>query len=72
MVQVIEAVFTDGVLKPVGDVSLAEGQRVRLGVEPIDEKSVADLAASRSMALKKLLDGIERMRFYSAGQGRVA
>lgn len=33
--QRIEAVFADGVFKPLGGVSLPENQRVRISVEPI-------------------------------------
>jgi predicted DNA-binding antitoxin AbrB/MazE fold protein len=59
MVQITEAIFSGGVLKPVGDMALAEGQRVRLVVEPIDGGSSADTPSSRPSALKKLLAGIE-------------
>jgi predicted DNA-binding antitoxin AbrB/MazE fold protein len=67
MVQITEAVFSDGVLKPLGDVALADGQRVRLIVEPIENASVARAPADRALALSKLLAGIEGMRFYSTG-----
>jgi predicted DNA-binding antitoxin AbrB/MazE fold protein len=36
MAQVTEAIFTRGVLKPVGKLSLRESQRVRITVEPLD------------------------------------
>ena len=55
MVQITEAIFTDGVLKPVEDIDLAEGQRVRLVVEPIDNQSAAEASTKRAMALEKLL-----------------
>jgi predicted DNA-binding antitoxin AbrB/MazE fold protein len=37
MAQVTEAIFTNGVLKPLEELSLHESQRVRITVEPIDE-----------------------------------
>ena len=67
MVQITEAIFTDGVLKPVEDIDLAEGQRVRLVVEPIDNQSGAEAPTKRAMALEKLLAGIEGMAFCSTG-----
>jgi predicted DNA-binding antitoxin AbrB/MazE fold protein len=33
----IEAIYHDGVFKPLGDVGLRENQRVHLDFEPIDE-----------------------------------
>ena len=36
MVQVTEAVFSQGVLKPVDELQLREQQRVRLIIEPVD------------------------------------
>jgi predicted DNA-binding antitoxin AbrB/MazE fold protein len=67
MVQITEAVFSDGVLKLLGDVALVEGQRVRLIIEPIDSASAARALGDRAFALTKLLAGIEGMRFFSAG-----
>jgi predicted DNA-binding antitoxin AbrB/MazE fold protein len=32
---IIDAVYQDGVFKPLGDVTLRENQRVRLRVEPV-------------------------------------
>ena len=37
MAQVIEAIYTHGVLEPKGKLALRESQRVRLIVEPLDE-----------------------------------
>jgi predicted DNA-binding antitoxin AbrB/MazE fold protein len=36
MVQVTEAIFSRGVLKPVERLRLRDGQRVRLIIEPLD------------------------------------
>jgi predicted DNA-binding antitoxin AbrB/MazE fold protein len=38
----IEAVFADGVFKPLSGVSLPENQRVRIGVEPISATDPMD------------------------------
>lgn len=62
MTQSTEAVYSDGVLKPERDLGLRERQRVRLIVEPIDER-----ADDREAALARLRAGIARMHFYSKG-----
>ena len=64
MPQVVEAIDTDGVLKPIEGLALREAQRVRLIVEPLDEPGQADRAA----ALKRLLAEIEGMKFFSSGR----
>ncbi len=63
MAQITEAIFTNGVLKPVETLSLKESQRVRLIVEPI-----GDPMPDRDGALKRLRAGIESMQFFSAGK----
>jgi len=63
MVQVTEAVFSDGVLKPVDDLQLREQQRVRLIIEPVD----AGLDSDRAGALSRLRAGIASMSFSSSG-----
>jgi predicted DNA-binding antitoxin AbrB/MazE fold protein len=63
MVQITEAIFTGGVLKPVDALSLKESQRVRLIVEPL-----GDPLPDRDAALKRLRTGIEGMRFFSTGR----
>ena len=65
MAQFIEAVYTNGVLKPNAELGLREAQRVRLIVEALDDD--AD-GGDRSAALQRLLAGIEGMRFYSPGR----
>ena len=62
MAQFIEAVYTNGVLKPNAALGLHEAQRVRLIVEALDDD--AD-RGDRSAALQRLLAGIEGMRFFS-------
>jgi predicted DNA-binding antitoxin AbrB/MazE fold protein len=60
--QKVEAIYSGGVLKPTGDLSLRDQQRVRLTVETIDE-SVRD----REAAVARLKTGIASMRFFSEG-----
>ena len=64
MAQIVEAIFTDGVLKPIEELALREAQRVRLIVEPLDEGAASD----QPTALKRLLAGIEGMKFFSVGR----
>ena len=63
MTKVTEAVYSRGVLRPVEDLALAEGQRVRLIVEHID-----DVRADRAAALARLKAGIAGMQFFSEGR----
>jgi predicted DNA-binding antitoxin AbrB/MazE fold protein len=65
MAHFIEAVYTNGVLKPSEELGLREAQRVRLIVEPLDDD--AD-RGDRPAALRRLLAGIEGMRFSSRGR----
>jgi len=62
MAQVIEAIYSHGVLTPTDELALREAQRVRLIVEPIDDDTDR---ADRTVALRRLHDGIERMKFFS-------
>ena len=62
MAHFVEAVYTNGVLKPKEQLGLREAQRVRLIVEALDDD--AD-RGDRPAALERLLAGIERMRFFS-------
>ncbi len=61
MTQVTEAIYSDGVLRPLARLTLREAQRVRLIVEPLDEPDRAD----RLAALERLLAGIASMHFFS-------
>jgi len=63
MVRVTEAVFSQGVLKPVGELQLREHQRVRLIIEPVDAVQEFD----RPAALNRLRTGIAAMSFSSSG-----
>ena len=63
MVQNIEAIFEDGVLRPVDPLQLREHQRVKLTVEPIEQPNEED----RRLALERFIDGARGMGFRSAG-----
>jgi predicted DNA-binding antitoxin AbrB/MazE fold protein len=60
--QVIDAVFTGGVLKPLGDVSLRESEQVRLIIERTNSSE-----SDRQLALARLRAGIEQMHFFLSG-----
>ena len=60
--QVTDAIYAGGVLRPLGNVSLNEAERVRLIIERT-EQPVAD----REVALERLRAGIGQMRFYLSG-----
>ena len=62
MTQKTEAIYTGGILKPTGDLTLRDRQRVRLTVETIDEPNV-----DREAAVARLKAGIASMRFFSEG-----
>jgi predicted DNA-binding antitoxin AbrB/MazE fold protein len=62
MTRITEAVYSHGVLKPAEDLGLREEQRVRLIVEPLDERP-----EDRSAALARLRAGIAKMQFFSQG-----
>lgn len=60
--QVTDAIYTDGVLKPLGDVSLHESERVRLIIERTEPAET-----DRQAALDRLRAGIEQMHFFLSG-----
>ena len=60
--QVTDAIYTGGVLKPLGEVSLHEAERVRLVIERTEQTE-----SDRQRALERLLAGIEQMRFRLSG-----
>lgn len=62
--QVTEAVYQNGVLRPLGPLYLEEEEKVRIIVEKEDSRPVPDRAA----LLARLREGIERMNFRSNGQ----
>ena len=62
MTQKVEAIYTGGILKPTGELSLRDKQRVRLTVETIDEPE-----RDRDAAIARLKAGIAGMHFFSEG-----
>lgn len=62
MAQFTEAVYTNGVLRPEGELVLREAQRVRPIVEAFDDDTDR---VERSAAIERLVAGIGRMRFFS-------
>jgi predicted DNA-binding antitoxin AbrB/MazE fold protein len=62
MGQFTEAIYTNGVLKPQGELVLREARRVRLIVEPLEDDCDR---GDRREALRRLFAGIEGMRFVS-------
>jgi predicted DNA-binding antitoxin AbrB/MazE fold protein len=57
-----EAVYSNGVLRPVEDLGLTEGQRVRLTVEQL-----VDDAEYRAAAMNNLRAAVTEMGFRSSG-----
>ena len=66
MTQTIEAIYTDGVLKPTAELPLRDNQRVLLSIETIDE-TLDETNVDREAAMTRLRAGIARMRFFSEG-----
>ena len=62
--QVTEAIYTNGVLKPVEGLHLGEKERVRLIVERLESAGSPD---DRDALLAKLRAGIDSMSFRSRG-----
>jgi predicted DNA-binding antitoxin AbrB/MazE fold protein len=60
--QVTDAIYSGGVLKPLGNVSLHESERVRLIIERTDRNE-----SDRQRALERLRAGIEQMSFFLSG-----
>ena len=60
--QVTDAIYADGVLKPLSSISLHESERVRLIIERVERSE-----HSRQLALERLRAGIAEMRFYLSG-----
>ncbi len=63
MIRTTEAIFTDGVLKPVEPLNLREQQRVRITVEEVEALTESERAA----ALKQFFEKADRMGFRSEG-----
>ena len=64
----VEAIFQNGVFKPVSPPELREGERVHLTVERVAQGDVAEIeAVARGAALSRLRAGIDSMNFCSSG-----
>jgi predicted DNA-binding antitoxin AbrB/MazE fold protein len=64
MSQQVDAVYTNGMLKPAHELPLRDKQRVRLTVEAIDDVPAGD----REAAIARLRAGIASMGFFSEGR----
>lgn len=62
MAQIIEAIYTNGTLKLIGSLPLADQQRVRLTVEPLDPA-----ANQREAAIARFKAGVAKMDFHLKG-----
>lgn len=62
-VQYTEAIYSNGVLKPVEPLELGEGERVRLTVQRTGEAGARD----REAAFRRLVEDGNRMNFRSQG-----
>ena len=71
MTQTIEAIYSDGVLKPTEELPLRDNQRVRLSIEAIDE-TIDEVNMDREAAVTRLKAGIASMRFFSEGPLRAS
>jgi predicted DNA-binding antitoxin AbrB/MazE fold protein len=60
--QITDAIYSGGVLKPLGKLSLHEAERVRLIIERTESTPEA-----RRRALERLRAGIAKMHFRSSG-----
>jgi predicted DNA-binding antitoxin AbrB/MazE fold protein len=63
MAQIIEAIYTKGVLRPKTALNLKESQRVRLTIEPVFPLT----ASERVAVLDRIRKGIQEMGFCSDG-----
>lgn len=64
----VEAIFQNGVFKPVSPPELREGERVHLTVERVAQGDIAEIeAVARGAALSRLRAGIDSMSFRSSG-----
>lgn len=65
MIRTTEAIFENGVLKPVEAMNFREGQRVRITVEEVERQPPTE--AERAAALKQFFENADRMGFRSEG-----
>lgn len=60
---VTEAIFSDGVLKPVTPLALSNDQRVKVIVQAISKPAPSE----RAEALQQLFEDMDKMDFYLEG-----
>lgn len=63
LVQSTEAIYSDGVLKPINPLQLREHQRVKVTIEPIEPGNDEE----RRRAMDRFIEGTKRMNFRSTG-----
>lgn len=62
----VDAIFQDGVFKPVSPPELHEGERVQLSIERQPQERVGEIGSeARGAALSRLRAGIRGMNFCS-------
>ena len=67
MTKIVEAIYSRGVLEPPESLDLAEKQRVRLIVQPIDSVGPLGPPGDRDGAMTRLRAGIASMNFRLTG-----
>lgn len=65
MVRTTEAIFANGVLKPVETLNFHEGQRVRITVEEVEGPAET---IDREVAVKRMVEGFKKMRLRTNGR----
>lgn len=64
----VQAIFQNGVFKPLSAPELREGERVHLTVERVAQGDIAEIdTVARGAALSRLRAGIDSMSFCSSG-----
>lgn len=64
----VQAIFQNGVFKPLSARELCEGERVHLTVERVAQGEIAEIdTVARGAALSHLRAGIDSMNFCSSG-----
>ena len=63
MTQITEAIYANGVLRPIGQLELRDNERVRLIIEPVESSANGDRAA----AMVRLRAGVKQMNFRHGG-----
>ena len=59
-----EAIYAGGVLRPLTPITLPEGTRVRIRIEPLEERTGED----RRRAMEQFLEGAKKMGLRTEGR----